>query len=142
MIDIRRIQRIHRLRHTQINLMTNYSYLGVIGAEKKTNGCVRVLKPPWQRPSEDIITDFKNRFSSVCPTFDYFIDRRMKQSRMDIFQLEKLIPKTPSINRRTSLENSQNKKLQRRSRDLQRASQVFDQFFMEILFSEKEFSVN
>lgn len=132
LVDIRRIQRTYRLREKQINTMTSYKHVGVIGITNNDNQCVRILKPPWHTRSEDIITDFKNRFSSMstrCPTFDNFIDRRMNQAHMNIFQLEKLIPKMsiiPPSDHLNSLESNRHKKLRRRIRDLEKASQVSD----------------
>jgi hypothetical protein len=132
-IDIRRIKRMYRLREAQINAVTSYNHLGVIGMAQRGNGCFSSLKPPWHTRSDDIITTFKNTISKIytpCPHFDYLIDRRMNQSRINIFKLEELIPKNALIpridgpDRVKLLPNNSNKKSYRRIRDLEKAYQV------------------
>ena len=131
MVDIRRIQRTYRLREKQINAMTSYGHLGVIGMVRNENRCVRRLRPAWHTRSDDLITSFLKKYSpnlTACPTFDYFLDRRMNQSHLDIFQLEKLISKPaviPSSNHLNSLEHNHQKKLRHRVRDLEHASEVY-----------------
>ncbi len=131
-IDIRRIKRIYRLREAQINAVTNYNHLGVIGMVKRENSCFSSLKPPWHTRSDDIITTFKNTVSRIytpCPHFDYLINRRI-----NIFKLEELIPKNaliPQIDQPSLV----NKKFNRRIRDLEKAYQVCSLFsFEKILF--------
>ena len=131
-IDIRRIQRIYRLREAQINAVTSYNHLGVIGMIKSENGCFSSLKPPWHTRPNDIITTFKNANSRNCPHFDYLIDRRI-----DIFKLEELIPKNaliPQINRPDQMKSTVNKKLNRRIRDLEKAHQVCGLFSLKKIF--------
>lgn len=127
MIDIRRLYRS----------LTSNPPISVIGTVKNTNGCIRILKPAWHTRSKDIFTEFQNRFSkmsSECPALDCLIDQRMKQSQMDIFQLEKYIPEIHPMKNLISVENCRKKKLQRRIGDLQRASQVFRCFFRKSSF--------
>jgi len=132
-VDIRRIQRLYRLREAQINAMTSYKHLGVIGMAKRENGCVSLLKPPWHTRPDDIITTFKNNTSKIyrsCSNFDYLIDRRINQSRINIFKFEELLPKNaliPQIDEYDPvkiLQNNHNKKSFRRIRDLEKAYQV------------------
>jgi hypothetical protein len=142
-IDIRRIKRMYQLREALINAVTSYNHLGVIGTVRRGNGCFSSLKPPWHTRSDDIITTFKNTISKIytpCPQFDYLIDRRMNQSRLNIFKLEELIPKNaliPQIDRPDQmklLSNNHNKKFNRRIRDLEKASQVCNLFSFKKIF--------
>ncbi|CAF0718743.1 unnamed protein product [Adineta steineri] len=98
--DIRRIKRMYQLRETQINAVTSYNHLGVIGMAQQGNGCFSLLKPPWHTRPDDIITTFKNRMSNMythCSQFDYLIDRRFNQSQINIFKFEELIPKNALV---------------------------------------------
>lgn len=141
-VDIRRVKRMYRLREAQINAVTNYNHLGVIGMIKSENGCISSLKPPWHTRPDDIITTFKNRTSNIytpCSHLDYLIDRRINQSRINIFKVEEILPKNaliPQIDGPDALkifQNNHNKKLFRRIRDLEKANQVKEEdFFFEI----------
>jgi len=113
--------------------VTSYKHLGVIGMAKHENGCVSLLKPAWHTHSDDIITTFKNNTSKIyrsCSNFDYLIDRRINQSRINIFKFEELLPKNaliPQIDEFDPvkiLQNNHNKKSSRRIRDLEKAYQV------------------
>ena len=124
---------MYRLREAQINAVTSYNHLGVIGMIRRENGCFSSLKPPWHTRSNDIITTFKDNISKTdipCPHFDNLIDRRMNQAGINIFQLEKLLPEnilSPQIDqfdRLKILPDKPNKKLSRRIRDLEKAHQV------------------
>jgi hypothetical protein len=132
-IDIRRIQRMYRLREAQINAVTSSNHLGVIGRVKRGDGCFSSLKPPWHTRPDDIITTFKNTTSKIytpCFHLDYLIDRRLNQSQINIFELEKLLSKNALVAQIDSsdqlkiLQNNHNKKLSRRIRDLEKAYQV------------------
>jgi hypothetical protein len=115
---------MYRLREAQINAVTNYNHLGVIGMVQRGKGCYSSLKPT--RP-DDIITTFKNTTSKIytpCPQFDHLIDRRMNQSRINIFKLEEFIPKSAFTAQIDELSDNHNKKLSRRIRDLEKAHQV------------------
>ncbi len=132
LIEIRRIKRMYQLREAQINAVTSYNHLGVIGMAKRGNGCFSSLKPPWHTRPDDIITTFKNSTSIPCPHSDYLIDRRLKQAGIDIFKFEELLPKTAFIakidepDRLMILQSNQNKKSYRRIRDLEKAYQVYE----------------
>ncbi|CAF0839094.1 unnamed protein product [Adineta steineri] len=134
--DIRRIKRMYQLRETQINAVTSYNHLGVIGMAQQGNGCFSLLKPPWHTRPDDIITTFKNRISNMythCSQFDYLIDRRFNQSQINIFKFEELLPKNalvPQIdqfNRSISYKKTYNKKTHRRLQDLERAFQLIQE---------------
>jgi hypothetical protein len=115
---------MYRLREAQINAVTNYNHLGVIGMVQRGNGCHSSLKPT--RP-DDIITTFKNTTSKIytpCPQFDHLIDRRMNQSRINIFELEEFIPKSVFTTQIDEFSDNHNKKSSRRIRDLEKAYQV------------------
>jgi hypothetical protein len=128
-IDIRRMKRKYRLREAQINAVTSYNHLGVISMAQRGNGCVSSLKAPWHTRPDDIITT-ASKIYTPCSHFDYLIDRRMKQSRINIFQLEKFLPENafiPKIDQPNSLmtmKGSHNRKSYRRIRDLEKAFQV------------------
>ncbi len=127
-VDIRRIKHFYRLREAQINAMTSYNHLGVIGMAKCGNGCVSSFKLPWHTRSDDIITIFKNNTSKIntpCySNFDYLIDRRINQFRINIFELEELLPKIDELDPVKILQDNSNKKSSRRIRDLDKAYQV------------------
>ena len=131
-LDIRRIKRMYRLREAQINAVTSYQHLGVIGMAQRGNGCFSSFKPPWHTRPDDIITTFKNttKIYTPCSHFDYLIDRRMNQSGINIFKLEELIPKSALIaqidelDRVKPFQNNHNKKSYRRIRNLEKAYQV------------------
>ncbi|CAF3349506.1 unnamed protein product [Rotaria sp. Silwood2] len=131
--DIRRIKRMYRLREAQINAVTSYNHLGVIGMNQHGNGCFTSLKPPWRKRPDDIITTFKNTTSKIntpCSSFNYLIDRNIHQSRINIFKLEDLLPKNALITeidepyRLMILKNNHYKKSSRHIRDLEKAHQV------------------
>jgi hypothetical protein len=136
---------MYRLREAQINAVTSYNHLGVIGMAKRGNGCFSSLKPPWHTRPDDIITTFKNRSlktDTPCPHFDYLIDRRIKQARLDIFKLEEILPKNAFI---AKIDESpdrlmilRKKKSDRRIRDLEKAYQVYEDIFFENLFEIKK----
>jgi hypothetical protein len=127
-VDIRRIKHFYRLREAQINAVTSYNHLGVIGMVKHGNGCVSSLKLPWHTRSDDIITTFKNNTSKIntlCySNFDYLIDRRINQFRINIFELEELLPKIDEFDPVKIFQDNSNKKSSRRIRDLEKAYQV------------------
>jgi hypothetical protein len=123
------MKRKYRLREAQINAVTSHNHLGVIGMAQRGNGCVSSLKLPWHTRLDDIITT-ASKIYTPCSHFDYLIDRRMKQSRIDIFKFEKLLPENAFIpkidqpNPLTSLKGTHNRKSYRRIRDLEKAFQV------------------
>ena len=92
--EIRRVKRTYRLREAQINAVTSYNHLGVIGMAQRGDGCFASLKPPWHTRPDDIITTFKNTILKThipCSQFDYLIDRRIKQSGINLFKFEELL---------------------------------------------------
>jgi hypothetical protein len=124
---------MYRLREAQINTVTSYNHLGVIGMAQRGHGCFSSLKPPWHTRPDDIITTFKNTNSKMytsCSHFDYLIDRRINQSQINIFKLEEFLPKNALIaqidapDRLKILPDNHNNKLSRRIRDLEKAYQV------------------
>ncbi|CAF3539935.1 unnamed protein product [Rotaria sp. Silwood1] len=133
--DIRRMKRVYRLREAQINAVTGYNHLGVIGINQRGNGCFTSLKPPWHKRPDDIITTFKNTTSKIytpCSNLNYLFDRHIHQSRIDIFKLEELLPKNALIaeidepDRLMIFKNNHNKKASHHIRDLEKAHQRHD----------------
>ncbi|CAF1092902.1 unnamed protein product [Rotaria sordida] len=146
--DIRRIKRMYRLRAAQINAVTSYNHLGVIGMSQRGNGCFTSLKPPWHKRPDDIITTFKNMTSKIytpCSNFNYLIDQHIHRSRINIFKLEELLPKNALIaeidetDRLMILKNNHNKKTSRRIRDLEKAYQLIqEEKTKQLLIPEKK----
>jgi hypothetical protein len=124
---------MYRLRETQINAVTRYDHMGVIGMAHRGSGCFSWLKPPWHTRPFDIITTFKNNTSetfTLCSPSDYLPNGRFNQYEMDIFKFEEALPKNALIakidepDRLSILKTNQGKKLNRRIRDLEKANQV------------------
>ncbi|CAF4981793.1 unnamed protein product, partial [Rotaria sp. Silwood1] len=146
--DIRRMKRVYRLREAQINAVTGYNHLGVIGINQRGNGCFTSLKPPWHKRPDDIITTFKNTTSKIytpCSNLNYLFDRHIHQSRIDIFKLEELLPKNALIaeidepDRLMIFKNNHNKKASHHIRDLEKAHQLIqEEKTKQLLIPEKK----
>mgnify|MGYP006996225295 FL=1 len=112
---IRRIKRMYQLRDTQINRVTSYDHLGIIGISHCGNGDVLPLKSPWHSQSKDMSS---NR-SMPCS----YVDR----TTMNLSEIDEFLTKIESIdqtNEFVQLKTNKNKKLSRRIRDLDKAFQV------------------
>ena len=120
---------MYHLRQVQINAMTRYDYLGVIGLDRCNNGCVSHLKPPWHTRSEDLITRLKgSSLGSDLPCFQYdsVRNRRFDRYRIDIMKFENILPKDAFLTKidPINLRSIRSRKVERQLRDLEKAHQV------------------
>ena len=124
---MRRVHRWYRLRDAQIDAVTRFNHLGVIGASHRGDGgCYASLKPPWHTRTPDIITAMARSavaMSTSCAYEDLSIDRRLNQYRMDIFQLEKSLP-TDALTIKIDRPDFRDRKFERHRRNLEKARQV------------------
>lgn len=113
---------MYHLRQVQIDAMTRYDYLGVIGLDRCSNGCVYRLRPPLHRQKDDIITRLNDpmlKKDSSCFQIDSIRYEKFNDFQnplpKDVFQ-SKIHP--------IDLKTIRSQKIERQLRDLDKADQV------------------
>ncbi|CAF0814501.1 unnamed protein product [Didymodactylos carnosus] len=143
--DLRRLKRMYRLRDEQINNVTKYDDLGVIGSSVSGAGCFVQLKPPFRSRPKDSVAAYTNYASETYAPYTrhgYFPDRRAHRFKVDTSALNKhenlvrfeetlpkhaLIPKIEPPRSMMTIHDRFMKKNYKRMKDLDRAYQLIQE---------------
>lgn len=114
---------MYHLRQAQINAMTRYDYLGVIGSDRCSYGCVYRLRPPLHKSTDDVITRLKDPMLKTdfsCLQIDSIRYENIKKSEnaLSTFVFQSKI-------HRIDLKMIRNHKTERQLQYLDKADQVY-----------------